>query len=80
MGATPPPRLIFFLTERDKMPKTHVRIVIDTVVSHSEGVDMEHLIRKETEFLAEPKTAHGTVAAMTIMSVEIIPRRRIDPA
>jgi uncharacterized protein (UPF0179 family) len=55
--------------------KSRAKVTFSMVVDHDEDVDVVDVIKNRTEFLAEPKSAHGgTVIAMNINSVEPIAR------
>jgi len=49
------------------------------VLSYKDGMsedEIKNIVLKETDFLIEPKSANGTVVAMNVKGVEILPRRR----
>jgi len=55
-----------------KVKKHRATVVLSLVVAVDEGNSPEDVIRNETEFLAEPKSAKGCVVAINVKDVTII--------
>lgn len=49
-----------------------VNATFSMVVKIKKGTDVATLLKAETEFLAEPKTANGLVVAMNLQNIEVI--------
>jgi hypothetical protein len=47
-----------------------VKVTFSLILKLKEGADLETLLKKETEFLAEPKTANGVVLDMRLQTIE----------